>query len=40
VKVSVGVGRGKVQYDKRQDIKKRDAERELKRATMQRLKGR
>jgi SsrA-binding protein len=40
VKVALAVGKGKVQYDKRQDLKKRDAERELKRATMQRLKGR
>src|SRR5216117_624656 len=40
VKVALAVGKGKVQYDKRQDLKTRDAERELKRATMQRLKGR
>src|SRR5439155_11337444 len=40
VKVALAVGKGKVQYDKRQDVKERDAERELKRATMQRLKGR
>jgi len=39
VKVALGVGKGKVQFDKRQDIKKRDADRELKRATMQRFKG-
>ena len=39
VKVALGVGKGKVQFDKREDIKKRDAERELKRATMQRFKG-
>lgn len=39
VKVVIGVGKGKVQYDKRQDMKKRDAERELKRASMHRLKG-
>ena len=39
VKVSVAVGKGKVQYDKREDIRKRDSERELKRATMQRFKG-
>jgi SsrA-binding protein len=39
VKVSLGVGKGKVQYDKRDDIKKRDSERELKRATMHRFKG-
>src|SRR5438445_2178637 len=40
VKVALAVGKGKAQYDKRQDLKARDAERELKRATMQRLKGR
>lgn len=39
VKVAVGVGKGKVEYDKRQDIKKRDSDRELKRAGMHRLKG-
>ena len=39
VKVALGVGKGKVEFDKREDIKKRDAERELKRATMQRFKG-
>jgi SsrA-binding protein len=39
VKVALGVGKGKLQFDKREDIKKRDAERELKRATMQRFKG-
>jgi SsrA-binding protein len=39
VKVSLGLGKGKVQYDKRDDIKKRDSDRELKRATMHRLKG-
>jgi SsrA-binding protein len=39
VKVALGVGKGKVQFDKRQAIKDRDSERELKRATMHRLKG-
>jgi SsrA-binding protein len=39
VKVLLGVGKGKVQYDKRQEMKKRDSERELKRATMHRFKG-
>jgi SsrA-binding protein len=39
VKVALGVGKGKVQFDKREDIKKRDAERELKRVTMHRFKG-
>src|ERR1043166_5491069 len=33
VKVALGVGKGKQQFDKREDIKKRDADRELKRAT-------
>ena len=40
VKVAIGVGKGKQQFDKREDIKRRDADRELKRATMQRFKGR
>ena len=39
VKVAIGVGKGKVQFDKREDIKKRDADRELKRAIMHRFKG-
>lgn len=39
VKVLLAVGRGKLQFDKREDIKKRDSDRELKRATMQRFKG-
>jgi len=39
VKVALAVGKGKVQYDKRADLKKREAERELKRATLHRLKG-
>jgi SsrA-binding protein len=40
VKVSLGVGKGKAQFDKREDIRKRDVDREMKRATMQRAKGR
>ncbi|HXF09221.1 MAG TPA: SsrA-binding protein SmpB [Desulfuromonadaceae bacterium] len=40
VKVSLGVGKGKQTFDKRQDIRKRDSERELKRATMKNVKGR
>jgi SsrA-binding protein len=36
VKVSLAVGKGKQQYDKREDLKKRDADRELKQATMRR----
>ena len=39
VKVAIGVGKGKVEFDKRDDIKKRESDRELKRATMHRLKG-
>jgi SsrA-binding protein len=39
VKVALAVGKGKVQFDKREDIKKRDADRELKRAVMHRFKG-
>ncbi len=39
VKVSLAVGKGKVQFDKREDLKKRDSEREVKRATMHRMKG-
>src|ERR1043165_6230515 len=38
-KVALGVGKGKAEFDKREDIKKRDSERELKQATMQRVKG-
>lgn len=38
VKVLLGAGRGKDQRDKRETIKQRDSDRELKRATMQRLK--
>ena len=40
VKVALAVGKGKVQYDKRQDLKKRESDRELKRAQMHRFKGR
>jgi SsrA-binding protein len=39
VKVLIGVGKGKVEFDKREDIKKREADRETKRATMHRFKG-
>ncbi len=38
VKVALAVGKGKAQFDKREDLKKREAERELKRATMKRLR--
>jgi SsrA-binding protein len=38
VKVALGVGKGKAQYDKREDLKRRESDRELKRAQMHRLK--
>src|SRR5437660_6262135 len=34
VKVSLAVGKGKAEFDKREDLKRREADRELKRATM------
>src|SRR6266480_2084015 len=40
VKVSLGVGKGKQSFDKRDDIKQRDSDRELKRAQMKWTKGR
>lgn len=40
VKVALAAGKGKAEYDKREDVKEREAERELKRATMMRYKGR
>lgn len=40
VKVALAVGKGKVSFDKREDIKRRDADREMKREMMQRQKGR
>ena len=40
VKVSIGVGKGKAQFDKREDLKRRDSDRELKRAQMHRVKAR
>ncbi len=39
VKVALAVGKGKVEFDKRDDIKKREADREMKRFVMQRSKG-
>jgi SsrA-binding protein len=39
VKVTLAVGKGKMQYDKREDLKKRESEREVKRATMRKFKG-
>jgi len=38
VKVSLGIGKGKAQHDKRETIKKRDADLEMKRAITQHLK--
>lgn len=38
VKLALGVGKGKAHFDKREDMKKREADRDLKRATMHRLK--
>src|SRR5213075_3460821 len=38
VKVALGVGKGKANFDKREDLKKRESDRELKRATMRRSK--
>ena len=40
VKVALGVGKGKAEFDKREDLKTREADREVKRATMRRFKGR
>ena len=34
------MGKGKAQYDKREDLKQREADRELKRATMRRFTDR
>ena len=39
VKVALGVGKGKATFDKREDIKRRDSDREMKRATMKQVKG-
>lgn len=39
VKVLLGVGQGKIQFDKREDLKRREADREAKRATLHKLKG-
>jgi SsrA-binding protein len=38
VKVALAVGKGKAQFDKREDLKRQEADRELKRATMRRFK--
>tara|TARA_Y100000766_G_scaffold281760_1_gene293813 strand:+ start:229 stop:690 length:462 start_codon:yes stop_codon:yes gene_type:complete len=39
VKVLIGVGRGKSHVDKRETIKKRESDRDLRRATMHAMKG-
>jgi SsrA-binding protein len=39
VKVALGVGKGKAQYDKREEMKRKEADRELKRAQMHRFKN-
>ena len=36
VKVALGVGKGKTEFDKRDDLKERESDRELKQATMRR----
>ena len=38
VKVALAVGKGKANFDKREDLKTREADREVKRATMRRSK--
>lgn len=40
VKVSLAVGKGKASFDKRDDVRKKESEREMKRAMMHRFKGR
>jgi len=40
VKVALAVGKGKAQFDKREDLKNKEADRELKRATMRGIKNR
>ncbi len=40
VKVALAVARSKAQFDKREDLKRRESERELKRAAMHRAAGR
>ena len=39
VKVLLGLGKGKRQYDKRATIKKRESDRDLRRVTMHAMKG-
>lgn len=38
VKVALGVGKGKAQFDKREDLKARDSDREMKRVQMHKFK--
>jgi SsrA-binding protein len=38
VKVALAVGKGKAEFDKREDLKKRESDRELKRATMKAMR--
>lgn len=40
LKISLGVGKGKVEYDKRQDLRKREADRDIQRATSKQIRGR
>ena len=40
VKVALAVAKGKAEFDKRDDLKRRDSDRELKRAQMHRVKAR
>lgn len=40
VKVELAVGRSKAHFDRREDLKRREADRELKRATMRQTRGR
>ena len=40
VKVQLAVGKGKAEFDKRDDLKRRESDREMKRATMKSLKAR
>jgi tmRNA-binding protein len=39
VKVALGVGKGKQEFDRREDLKERESDREVKRATMKWSKG-
>jgi SsrA-binding protein len=39
VKVALAVGRGKTEFDKRQSIRERESDRDLRQATMRRVRG-